>query len=73
MQPDRQADFAERINYGPTNPKAYEFIREDVANLLPSNPKYKDVVLPVDPIWGGDNRAKRQLFQSIPAAPTPPR
>ena len=58
QQPDRQAEFAKRIFYGPPNAKAFDFISEDVAKLLPGNPKYKDLVLPVDPIWGGDNRAK---------------
>lgn len=57
VQPDRQADFSRHISYGPSNPKAYEFLSDDVADMLPSNPKYKDVVLVVDPIWGGDNRA----------------
>lgn len=34
-----QAVFAEEITYGPTNNKAYEFIKSDLADWLPGSPK----------------------------------
>lgn len=42
--PERQAEFAERTNYGPGNPEAYEFIPEDVQDNLVNAPSHTTVV-----------------------------
>ena len=58
VQPEPQAEFAKRLYYGPTNPKAFDFIPQDIATQLPTYPKYKEIGLTIDPIWGSENIAK---------------
>lgn len=41
-RPDRQAAFAERIAYGPTNTRAYDLIKPDRAAILPTAPAVRD-------------------------------
>jgi len=58
VQAQPQAEFAKRLFYGPTNPKSYDFLSEDVAKQLPTYPKYLDAALILDPTWGGQNASK---------------
>jgi putative spermidine/putrescine transport system substrate-binding protein len=41
-RPDRQAQFAELITYGPTNSRAYEHIKPARAGMLPTAPENRD-------------------------------
>ena len=42
--PELQAEFAERTNYGPGNPDAYDFIPEDVQDNLVTAPSHTTIV-----------------------------
>ena len=42
--PERQAEFAARTNYGPGNPEAYEFIPEEVQDNIVTSPSHTTVV-----------------------------
>jgi len=53
--PELQAAFAERTNYGPGNPDAYEFIPEDVQENLPNAPSHTTIVM-ADSKWRSENR-----------------
>ncbi|WP_374976692.1 extracellular solute-binding protein [Microbacterium trichothecenolyticum] len=59
--PELQAQFAERTNYGPGNPDAYEFIPEDVQDNLVNAPSHTTVVNH-DSKWRGENRAEYLEF-----------
>jgi putative spermidine/putrescine transport system substrate-binding protein len=52
---DRQAKFASLMNYGPANPKAFEYIDEKLAKTLPTWPGNADVAYTPDPEWVGAN------------------
>lgn len=41
-RPDRQAEFAKYISYGPTNPNAYDNIAAERAAVLPTSPDHFD-------------------------------
>lgn len=48
----QQAKFTEYLAYGPTNLKAYDFISEDRAKILPTSPKnLSKMSLASDPYW----------------------
>ena len=55
--PKRLAIYAERMNYGPANKKAYDFIKKEKAVLMPTYPENfaKGVVL--DAEWYAENEA----------------
>jgi putative spermidine/putrescine transport system substrate-binding protein len=48
---DRQADFAQRIPYGPSNLKAYEQIPEERGRQLASHPEYVANSIPLQTAW----------------------
>lgn len=48
---DRQAAFAQLLNYGPTNRNAFKLIPEKVARDLASYPDYMAISLPWNPKW----------------------
>lgn len=48
---DRQAVFAENIAYAPSNSKAYEFIPEERAAILPTAPGIVEQLVPQDYSW----------------------
>jgi putative spermidine/putrescine transport system substrate-binding protein len=52
--PELQAAFAERTNYGPGNPEAYDFIPEEVAENLPNAPSHTTIVMQ-DAKWRSAN------------------
>jgi len=49
--PKRQADFAIRTNYGPSNLKAYDYIPKDIARKMPSYPDNLKKALIIDGEW----------------------
>lgn len=53
--PEFQAQFAERTNYGPGNPDAYEYIAEDIQDNLVNAPSHTTVVYH-DSQWRGENK-----------------
>ncbi len=52
IQPERLADYAQRLPYGPANPEAFKFIPENVAKDLPTYPANLAVGVRIDPAWG---------------------
>jgi putative spermidine/putrescine transport system substrate-binding protein len=50
-QPERQAEYARRLFYGPDNPDAYKFLSPDVMRELPTSPANLAVAAPYDPHW----------------------
>lgn len=55
---DRQAKFASLMQYGPANPKAFEYIDEKLAKTLPTYPANIDVAYTPDPEWLGENKGE---------------
>jgi len=55
-----QADFANRLYYGPTNPGAFKYISNEVARQLPTYSENARVAIKPDPLWEADNVAKIQ-------------
>jgi len=58
LQPKPLAEYAQKLYYGPCNPKAYEFIPEATAKNLPTYPRNLEIGVSIDPLWGADNLAK---------------
>jgi putative spermidine/putrescine transport system substrate-binding protein len=52
-QPELQAKFALTMDYGPANPKAFEYIPEAAAKQLPTWPDNEKVAYHPDPEWVG--------------------
>jgi putative spermidine/putrescine transport system substrate-binding protein len=49
----RQAEFANRLAYGPVNPKAFDHIAPERAKILPTNPEHFKTMVFQDPKgWG---------------------
>ena len=55
-RPDRQAEFAKHIAYGPTNPKAYDSITAERAALLPTALANFEQSVPIDSVFWGKNK-----------------
>lgn len=55
-QPERQAELAKLIDYGPSNKRAFEFIDDDAQ--LPTSPKLKVQAVKTDPKWWSENYEK---------------
>lgn len=53
--PERQAKFATLMNYGPANPKAFEYIDEKLAKTLPTWSENAKAGYSPDPEWVGTN------------------
>jgi putative spermidine/putrescine transport system substrate-binding protein len=60
VQAKPQADFANRLYYGPTNPEAFKYIAGDIARQLPTHPENAKVAIKPDSVWEADNTAKIQ-------------
>jgi putative spermidine/putrescine transport system substrate-binding protein len=60
VQPKPQAEFCNRLFYGPTNPAAFEFVNPAVAKEMPTYPQNAKVAISPDPEWFADNAAKIQ-------------
>ncbi|WP_293694253.1 ABC transporter substrate-binding protein [uncultured Agrococcus sp.] len=56
--PERQAEFAQLTGYGPTNETAYDFIDEETAIKLPSNPDWVDEGFAFNSEWWAENEAQ---------------
>jgi putative spermidine/putrescine transport system substrate-binding protein len=54
----RQAVFASALPYGPTNPKAYDFIPKEKAKYLPTSPDNFKLLMQSNTEWWGTNKAK---------------
>ncbi len=50
-----QAEFAKRMPYGPTNPKAFDFLSKAEADKLPTAPDHLKVAFKPDAEWLGKN------------------
>lgn len=57
-RPDRQAAATETLPNGPSNPKAYDFIPEERAKMLPTYPDNFKQTAPVDGSFWGDHKAE---------------
>ena len=55
LQPKVQAELTRYIAYGPTNKKAFEFVRPEDGQKLPSEPKHFAQSFDQDQDWWGDN------------------
>jgi putative spermidine/putrescine transport system substrate-binding protein len=60
VQPKPQADFANRLYYGPTNPEAFKYVSGDVARQLPTYPENAKVAIKPDTVWEADHTARIQ-------------
>ncbi|HUK07893.1 MAG TPA: ABC transporter substrate-binding protein [Stellaceae bacterium] len=54
----RQAVFASALPYGPTNPKAYDYIPKDRAKYLPTAPDNFKLLMQSSNEWWGTNKEK---------------
>jgi putative spermidine/putrescine transport system substrate-binding protein len=63
VQPKPMADFCNRLSYGPLNPKAFDFIKPEQAQKMPTFPEHLKVGFTPDPAWLGQNLAQiRERF-----------
>ncbi|MBB3063743.1 MULTISPECIES: ABC transporter substrate-binding protein [Limibacillus] len=61
--PERQAAFTNKLAYGPTNPKAYNFISAERAKSLPTAPQNIERMVLADQGWWGEHKeAAEQRF-----------
>ena len=60
VQAKPQADFANRLFYGPTNPDAFKYVSAEVARQLPTYPENAKVAIKPNTVWEADNTAKIQ-------------
>ena len=60
VQPKPQADFANKLYYGPSNPKAFALISDDVARQLPTFSENQKVAVKQDAQWEGEHTAAMQ-------------
>lgn len=54
--PERQAAYTDKLAYGPTNPKAYDFISEERAKVLPTAPQNFENMILADQQWWGEHK-----------------
>ena len=63
--PERQAEFAKHIAYGPTNPNAYKSISKQRAAMLPTNPDYFDkLIYQSNEFWGPNQEKLIERFNA---------
>jgi putative spermidine/putrescine transport system substrate-binding protein len=60
VQPKQQAEFCNRLYYAPTNPKAYEFIRPEIAKQMPTYPENAKRTVTANAEWEAANAAMLQ-------------
>src|SRR5262245_37236099 len=60
VQPKPQADFANKLFYGPTNPEAFKLIPAEVSRQLPTYPENQKVAIKPDTLAEADQTAKIQ-------------
>jgi putative spermidine/putrescine transport system substrate-binding protein len=63
--PDRQAEFAKHIAYGPTNPNAYKNIDPKRAEILPTSPKhFGSMIYQSEKYWGPNQEKMIERFNA---------
>jgi putative spermidine/putrescine transport system substrate-binding protein len=60
VQPRQQAEFCNRLYYGPTNPRAYEFVKPEIARQMPTYPQNAKQTITADAEWDATNGAMLQ-------------
>ena len=60
VQPKPQADFANKLYYGPTNPEAFKYIAPEVSRQLPTYPENVKVAIKPDTVAEADQTARIQ-------------
>lgn len=60
VQPRPQAEFCNRLFYGPANPAAFQFVKPEFAAQMPTYPANAKNAIRPDPVWFADNAAKIQ-------------
>jgi putative spermidine/putrescine transport system substrate-binding protein len=60
VQPKPQADFANKLYYGPTNPDAFKYISPEISRQLPTYPENARVAIKPDTVAEADQTAKIQ-------------
>jgi putative spermidine/putrescine transport system substrate-binding protein len=60
VQPKPQAEFCNRLYYGPANPAAFTFVNPAVADQMPTYPPNAKVAVMPDAEWFADNAGKIQ-------------
>jgi putative spermidine/putrescine transport system substrate-binding protein len=58
VDPERQAAYCNRLSYGPSNPKAFDFITPDNARKMPTWPLHLKESFSPDAAWLAPNLAK---------------
>jgi len=53
---EAQAAYTPHVAYGPTNPKAFDYVDPERAKLLPTNPKYLANLVETNTDWWGKNK-----------------
>lgn len=54
----RQAEFFDKLSYGPTNPRAYDYISKERAKSLPTAPQNLKLMVQSSTEWWGKNKEK---------------
>jgi len=63
--PDRQAEFAKHIAYGPTNPNAFKSIDKQRAAMLPTNPDhFSKLIFQSNEFWGPNQEKLIERFNA---------
>ncbi|MCC6469896.1 MAG: polyamine ABC transporter substrate-binding protein [Alphaproteobacteria bacterium] len=60
VQAKPQAEFCNRLFYGPTNPKAYEFVKPEIAKQMPTWPENAKQTIVANVEWEAANSASLQ-------------
>ncbi len=64
-QGKQQAAYTPHVAYGPTNPKAFEYVEAERAKVLPTNPAYLPNMVPVDTdFWGANKDSASERFNA---------
>lgn len=58
--PERQAAFTDKLAYGPTNPKAYDYISEERAKFLPTAPDNLKRMTLANQGWWGEHKEEAE-------------
>lgn len=58
--PERQAEYTKTLAYGPTNPKAYDFIPAERAKILPTAPEHFDRLILANQDWWGTHKEEAE-------------
>lgn len=63
--PKRQAEYTKTLAYGPTNPKAYDYISSERAKVLPTAPDHIKTMIHSSQDWWGEHKEEAvQRFEN---------